>query len=81
MVPFTGKHYESVHMAMTDLMDELEQHVYHGPKFKKLLKMIATDSKSLFNFFYVLTVLIYIARLQSIKRGNPKAHGFKIILD
>lgn len=45
MVPFTGEHYESVHMAMTDLMDELEQHVYHGPKFKKLLKTIATDSK------------------------------------
>lgn len=44
-VPFTGEQYESVHQAMIDLMNELERHNYHGPKFKKLLREIATDAK------------------------------------
>ena len=30
---------------MTALMDELEQHEYHGNKFKKLLQTIATDGR------------------------------------
>ena len=41
----TGEQYSSVHQAMTALMDELEQHEYHGNKFKKLLQTIATDGR------------------------------------
>ena len=43
-VPFTGEQYESVHQAMTALMDELEKDEYHGRKFRKLLKNFATDA-------------------------------------
>jgi hypothetical protein len=45
MVPFTGEQYESVHQAMMVLMDELEHHEYHGPKFKKLLQKIPMDAR------------------------------------
>jgi hypothetical protein len=45
MVPFTGDQYESVHKAMMALIRQLEGHDYHGPKFSKLLRDIATDSR------------------------------------
>ena len=80
-VPFTGERYESVQQAMVSLIEQLERHEYHGPKFKKLCKRIATDSRRYIICFIVLAVLIFIARSQSIKRGNPKAHGFKLKLD
>ena len=46
MIPFTGDRYDSVHKAMVSLIDELEQHDYHGAKLKRLLKKIATDGWS-----------------------------------
>lgn len=50
-LPFSGEHYESVHQAMMSLISELEEHDYHAPKFRKLLKRIATDARQFVNLF------------------------------
>jgi hypothetical protein len=80
-IAFSGDRYESVHQAFMDLIDELESNEYHGAKLRALLKRIATDSRSVIIIFCIM-LLIPVVRLQNIKRrGNSKAHGFKIVLD
>ena len=81
VVPFTGEQYDSVHRAMMTLIDMLEDHEYHGPKFRRLLRKIASDAQRSVICLFVFALLIFNTRMQNMKRGNPRAHGFKVILD
>lgn len=42
-LPFTGTRYEAVHKVMMELISKVEEDGYHGRKFRKLLKAIATS--------------------------------------
>ena len=44
-IPFTGDQYDSMFRSMLKMTDELSFNKYHSPKFKILLKKIATDGK------------------------------------
>ena len=78
---FTGDWYESVHAAMLSLIEQLQEHDYHGVKLKALLENIAMEEQSV-GFSPPSSCIDCVTRLQSLKRwGNPKAHSFKLILD
>jgi hypothetical protein len=64
-----------------DLIKRTEADEYHGTKLRAILKRIASDGRSVIIIFRIM-LLIPLIRSQNLKRrGNPKAHGFKIILD
>lgn len=80
-IPFTGDRYESVHAAMLSLINQLQTHNYHGEKLVALLEKIATEGRSV-TFLPPSYCTDFVTRLRNLKRrGDPKAHGFKLILD
>jgi hypothetical protein len=63
-----------------ELIGDIEANEYHGKKFKVLLRSIANDGRSVIFLLYFM-LLILLVRSQNLKRrGNSKAHGFKINL-
>jgi hypothetical protein len=66
---------------MLSLIEQLQEHDYHGAKLEALLENIAIEGRSV-GFSPPSSCTDCVTRLRSLKRrGDPKAHGFKLILD
>lgn len=76
-VPFTGEQYESVLQAMVSLMEQLDGHKYHGLKFKKLCKRIATDSQKYGYLFHCLSCADFHYQIAKHQERKPKGPWFQ----
>jgi hypothetical protein len=68
---------------MLSLNEQLQEHDYHGGKLVVFLEKIAIEGQSVgFLVPSSESCTKFVTRLQNLKRqGDPKSHGFKLILD